>query len=258
MSAGRPLSVEVKGTKAMIVLGADMHKGSHTIAAVAATTCELLGHKTVDVGERGFVATLDWARGLGAERVWALEDCRHVSGAFERFLLVHGERVVRVGTRLMAGERRGGRERGKSDLIDALAVARAALREGLDRLPVAELAGVELDIRLLVDHRERLVRMRTALNNDLLWHLHDLWPEQTLPGSALLSKKWTSRIGRRLARAEQTARVRIARDELRHMRELSQTIDALAAEIAGLVAQAAPQLLAEPGFGPLTAGKLIG
>ena len=108
---------------------------------------------------------------MGGERVWALEDCRHVSGAFERFLVVRGERVVRVATRLMAGERRGGRERGKSDLIDALAVARAALREGLERLPVAVLAGVELDIRLLVDHRERLVRMRSALNNDLLWHL---------------------------------------------------------------------------------------
>jgi transposase len=242
----------------MIMLGADMHKSSHTIAAVAATSGALLGDRTVEVGQRGFAATLDWARGLGAERVWALEDCRHVSGAFERFLLVHGERVVRVGTRLMAGERRGGRDRGKSDRIDALAVARAALREGLDRLPVAELAGVELDIRLLVDHRERLVRMRTALNNDLLWHLHDLWPQQTLPGSALLSKKWTSRVARRRARAEQTARVRIARDELRHMRELSQTIDALEAEIAELVTQAAPQLLAEPGFGPLTAGKLIG
>jgi transposase len=258
MSAGRPLSVEVKGTKAMIVLGADMHKGSHTIAAVAATTGELLGDKTVGVGERGFAAVVDWARGLGAERVWALEDCRHVCGSFERFLLVYGERVVRVATRLMAGERRSGRARGKSDLIDALAVALAALREGLDRLPVAELAGVELDIRLLVDHRERLVRMPTALNNDLLWHLHDLWPEQTLPGSALLSKKWTSRIARRLARAEQTARVRIARDELRHMRELSRTINALETEIAGLVDQAAPQLLAEPGFGPLTAAKLIG
>ena len=158
----------------------------------------------------------------------------------------------------MAGERRGGRDRGKSDRIDAIAVARAALREGFDRLPVAELAGIKLEIRRLVDHRERLVRMRTALNNDLLWQLHDFWPEQKLPGSALMSKKWTTRIGRRLARAEQTARVRIARDELRHMRELSHTIDALEAEIAELVAQAAPQLLTEPGFGPLTAGKLIG
>jgi transposase len=242
----------------MIVLGADMHKSSHTIAAVAATTGESLGEKTVQVGERGFAAVLDWARGLGAERVWALEDCRHVSGAFERFLLVRGERVVRVATRLMAGERRSGRDRGESDRIDAIAIARAALREGFDRLPVAELAGVELDIRLLVDHRERLVGMRTALNNDLLWHLHDLWPEQTLPGSALLSKKWTSRVARRLARSEQTARVRIARDELRQMRELSHTIDALEAEIADLVTQVAPHLLAEPGFGPLTAGKLIG
>ena len=100
--------------------------------------------------------------------------------------------------------------------------------------------------------------MRTSLNNDLLWHLHDLWPEQTFPGGALLAKKWTSRIARRLARTEQTARVGIARDELRHLRELSQTIDALKAEIAQLVAQVAPQLLAQPGFGPLTAGKLIG
>src|SRR5215213_2400952 len=249
---------EVKGTEAMIVLGADMHKGSHSLAAVAGETGELLDDKLVRVGERGFAAALGWARSLAGERVWALEDCRHVSGAFERFLLVRGERVVRVATRLMAGERRGGRERGKSDLIDALAVARAALREGVDRLPVAQLAGVELEIRLLVDHRGRLVRMRTALYNDLLWHLHDLWPEQTFTKCALLSKKWTSAIGRRLARAEQTARVRIARDELRHLRKLTHTIDALEAEIAALVAQAAPQLLAEPGFGPLTAGKLIG
>jgi len=172
--------------------------------------------------------------------------------------VARGERVVRVATRLMAGERRGGRERGKSDRIDALAVARAALREGVDRLPVAQVAGIELEIRLLVDHRERLLRMRTAIYNDLLWHLHDLWPEQTFPGCALLSKKWSTQIGRRLARAEQTARVRIARDELRHLRELSQTVDALEAEISELVAQVAPQLLAEPGFGALTAGKLIG
>jgi transposase len=242
----------------MIVLGADMHKRSHILAAVGASTGELLGEQTIQVGDRGFAAALGWAGGLGEDRVWALEDCRHVSGAFQRFLLLHGERVVRVATRLMAGERRAGRDRGKSDHIDALAVARAALREGVERLPVAELAGVELDIRLLVDHRERLVRMRTTLYNDLLWHLHDLWPEQAFPKCALLSKKWTGTIGRRLAHAEQTARVRIARDELRHLRELSQTTDALETQIAELVAQAAPQLLAEPGFGPLTAAKLIG
>ena len=65
----------------MIVLGADMHKRSHTIAAIAAATGELLGEKTIRVGDAGFLALLDWARSLGDERVWALEDCRHVSGS---------------------------------------------------------------------------------------------------------------------------------------------------------------------------------
>ena len=112
----------------MIVLGADAHKRSHTIAAVSAATGELLGEQTVQVGARGFAALLGWARGLGGERVWAIEDCRHVSGSFERFLIGRGERVLRVTTRLMAASRRGARARGKSDSIDAIAVARAALR----------------------------------------------------------------------------------------------------------------------------------
>ena len=242
----------------MIVLGADMHKRSHTVVAVGAPTGELLGERTAQVGVRGFDALLVWARGLDEERVWALEDCRHVSGSFERFLIERGERVLRVATRLMADARRGGRERGKSDSIDAVAVARAALREGIDELPAAQLEGAELDLRLLVDHRERLVRQRVAVNNTLQWHLHDLWPELTLPVSALFSTKWNARIGRRLARAEQSARVRIARDDLRRLRDLTQSIKALETEIADLVASIAPQLLTEPGFGPLTAAKLVG
>jgi transposase len=66
----------------MIVLGADTHKRSHTIAAVAAPTGELLGEQTVPVGQRGFGALLQWARKLDEDRAWALEDCRHVSGSF--------------------------------------------------------------------------------------------------------------------------------------------------------------------------------
>jgi transposase len=237
----------------MIVLGADTHKRSHTIAAVCAATGEVLGEKTVAVGAGGFGSLVVWARGRQGERVWALEDCRHVSGSFERFLLARGERIVRVPTKLMAEARKGGRQRGKSDSIDSISVARAALGEGLGSLPAARLDGPELDLRLLVDHRERLVRQRVGLNNTLQWHLHDLWPELELPGSALMSTKWSSRIARRLARAEQTMRVRITRDELRRLRELTQTINDLEVEIARLVAQIAPQLLTEPGFDPLTA-----
>src|ERR687893_3105184 len=245
-------------TRAMIVLGADTHKCSHTIAAVAAATGELLGEQTVAVGRRGFGALLRWARCLDGERVWALEDCRHVSGSLERFLIERGERVLRIPTHLTANARRSARQRGKSDPIDALTVARVALQEGLESFPVAHLDGPELDLRLLVDHRERLVRQRVGLNNTLQWHLHDLWPELQLPGGALFSAKWSTRIGRRLARAEQTMRVRIARDELRRLRELTLAIRQLEREITELVQRLAPQLLAEPGFGPLIAAKLVG
>jgi len=79
-----------------------------------------------------------------------------------------------------------------------------------------------------------------------------------LPGGALFSKRCSTRIGRRLARAEQTMRVRIARDALRRLRELTLAINRLEREITELVAQLAPQLLAEPGFGPLIAATLVG
>ena len=52
VSAGHPLSVEVKGDGLMIVLGADTHKRSHTIAAVSAATGELKGEQTVQVGAK--------------------------------------------------------------------------------------------------------------------------------------------------------------------------------------------------------------
>jgi transposase len=242
----------------MIVLGADTHKRSHTIAGIGAATGEVVGERTVQVGRAGFLALLSWARDLDGERVWALEDCRHVSGSFERLLIERGERVLRIPTNLMAETRKSSRQRGKSDGIDAVNVARAALREGLDTFPVAHLDGPELDLRLLVDHRERLVRHRVELNNTLQWHLHDLWPELQLPGGALFLKKWSSRITRRLTRAEQTMRVRIARDELRRLRELTNAIKSLEREITQLVGKIAPQLLAQPGFGPLIAAKLVG
>jgi transposase len=146
----------------------------------------MLADTTVGVGSRGCDQVLQWARAVGGEWVWALGDCRHVSGSLERFLIARGERVVGVPTRLMANSRRSRRERGTSDRIDASALARAALAEGIQTLPTAELARPALGIGLLVDHRERLVRTRCALTTTLQWHLHDRWPELELPGSSLV------------------------------------------------------------------------
>src|ERR1019366_7878389 len=99
----------------------------------------------------------------------AIQDVRNVSGSLERFLIDRGETVVRLAQQLMAGARRGARTRGKSDPIDALAIARTALREGVENLPTARLAGPEREIRQLALYRERLLDMRTRLSNELRW-----------------------------------------------------------------------------------------
>ena len=154
-------------------------------------------------------------------------DCRHVSGSLERFLIGRGERVLRIPTHLSASARKSARQRGKSDPIDAIGVARAALREGLEAFPAAHLDGPELDLRLLVDHRERLVRQRVGLNSTLQWHLHDSGPARAAGQSLFMAAGHPGSRGG--SPGEQTMRVRIARDELRRIRELSQTIKALEA-----------------------------
>jgi transposase len=240
----------------VIVIGVDPHKRTHTAAAVQRATGELCDERTVEARPGGHEQLLAWARGLDRERLWALEDCRHVSGALERFLLARGERVVRVPPRLMGEARKSGRAAGKSDSIDALAVARAAGRER--ELPVASLAAGEREMRLLHDHRADLVAERTRIQNRLRWHLHDLDPELEIPSGALDRRLWLERIRRRLARREPTAQARIARELLGRCRELSRRIDGLERELKALVEAEAGELLALAGCGPLTAAQLIG
>lgn len=241
----------------MIVIGTDTHKRTHTCGAVFAGTGQLAGELTAPARKAGFAELLDWGRELDAERIWALEDCRHVSGSFERFLIASGERVVRVPPKLMGESRRGERTRGKSDPIDALCVARAALREGPETLPGAHLDEAALEVKLLLDHREDLVKARSEDQQRLRWHLHDLWPDFELPAGCLDRIVWLDRVGRKLARAEQSARVRVSRELARAIRERSKRASELEREIGAMVRAQAPQLLELPGCGTLTAAKLI-
>ena len=118
----------------MLTIGVDPHKQTHTAAAVDELGSEV-GRRTVPARPAGNGQLLEWARALDGERVWAVEDVRNVSGSLERFLIDRGETVVRLAPQLMAGARRGVRTRGKSDPIDATAIARAALREGIENAP---------------------------------------------------------------------------------------------------------------------------
>jgi transposase len=244
----------------MIVISADTHKRTHALAAVDEGTGRVRGQREITADEAGHLAAVRWARGLDEERVWAIEDTRHVSGRLEQALLAAGERVVRVAPHRMGASRRGERERGKSDQIDALAVARAVVKDGAESFPVAYLNQDAMEIRLLSDHRNDLVAERTRSQNRLRWHLVALCPEleRSLGSRSLSETRQLDRIDRRLRKLPAGARVRVAREQVAQIRRLTRQANALQSELMTMIKTHRPQLLAETGCGPLTAAIQIG
>ena len=238
----------------MVVLGIDAHKRSHTVVAVDEHGRQL-GMKTLGTTTADHLALLRWAEQYGEARHWAVDDCRHLSRRLERDLLAAGEQVVRVAPKLMAHARDSARTYGKSDPIDALAVARAALRE--PDLPVARLDGPEREVRLLTDHREDLVGERTRIISRLRWHLHELDPGWEPKARSLDRPATWVQVRARLDGVGGTV-ARLARDLVERCAQLTAEIRELEQEIAALVAELAPSLLAIIGCGSLTAAKLIG
>jgi transposase len=160
----------------------------------------------------------------------------------------------------MGTSRRGEREPGKSDQIDARAIARAVLREGIERFPAAFLDEEAAEIRLLCDHRDSLVHERTRLINGLRINLVILDPEleAKIPSRKLDYPGQLQRITRRLRALPQTARVRIAREQVKRIAVLTREAEALKRELRDLIRAHGPELPAETGCGPLCAAILIG
>ena len=238
----------------MVVIGIDPHKHTHTAVAVDQVG-RRLGQVTVGSDEAGLLRLWGWAGRFG-DRRWAVEDGRGVAGRLVRSLIGMGAVVVWVPPRLMAQCRASGRSRGKSDPIDALAVARAALRE--PDLPAARLDQVALDLRLLIDRREALVAARTGAICRLRWHLHDLAPGLDGGMRVLTGRRRQQILAEALAGLPVSVRRDVAVDVLADITRLTEQILLLEQRIGELVIPIAPALMAVVGINVLGAAKLIG
>jgi transposase len=237
-----------------VVVGIDAHKRTHTAVAVDEAGRKLGEKTTTSTTTEANLELLRWAERFGSERRFAVEDCRHLSRRLEADLLAAGEVLVRVPPKMMAHARDGARTYGKSDPIDALAVGRAALRE--PDLPLARLDGPSRDLRLLVDHREDLVRERTSQVNRLRWHLHELDPSWDPAPRSLVRFKQLDAVAARLAGIQATVAF-VAADLVRRIREATIAIHELERRIQSQIRRLAPKLLALPGVGFLTAAKIV-
>lgn len=237
----------------MVVLGCDTHKKSHTIVACDPAGAEL-GSVTVAATTPGHLKAVRWA-GQWDERRWAIEDCRHLSRRLETELVTAGEIVVRVPPKMMAGRRRAARTRGKSDPIDALAVARAALSE--PDLPEARLDPESRELRLLGDYRERLIRERTRLQNSLRWRLHELDPTFDPPAGSLDRYKTLAAVRSFIDRFDGTV-AELAQREAERIEEITREANQLESDIKTRVVLVSPSLLELIGCGAVNSAKLIG
>jgi transposase len=239
----------------MVVVGTDVHKSTHTFVAVDEVGRKL-GAKVVKTTSAGHGEAIMWAREhFGTDLRWGIEDCRNMSARLERDLMAAGQKVVRVPTKLMSQTRKSARTRGKSDPIDALAVARAVLRE--PDLPVASHDEVSRELKLLTDRRDVLVAQRTAAINRLRWLVHELDPERA-PTSGKLDaaihqkalQQWLDTVAGVVAE--------MASAELVDVSRLTGEINALTARIGTRVQEVAPTLLSMFGCAELTAAKIVG
>ena len=93
----------------MIVVGVDVHKQSLTAVAV-----DEVGRAVAELSAGSSAELVAWSSSLDSNKLWAVEDCRQLTGPLERRLLAAGESLVRVPPKLMAPERRAGRARAVS------------------------------------------------------------------------------------------------------------------------------------------------
>ena len=237
------------------VVGVDPHRDSHALAVVHVRSGAVVFEASVAASSEGYAHALRLvdAHAVG-RRVFAVEGTGSFGAGLTRFLDVRGERVLEVGR--MRRERRSG---GKTDALDAIRAARSMLAQQRPATPRA--SGEREALRALMAAREGAVNAKRAG----LCQLRDLLVTAPEPLRSELRSLTRARLLRRLAAVRPERRqdpelrgtLLALRSVARRVQQLTAEERGLAREIETLTRKLAPQLLAQPGVGPLAAGQLL-
>lgn len=235
----------------MQTIGVDTHK-----ATLAACAIDELGSAVAEAsfandpaGHRAFIV---WAGSVAPGGTVGIEGSSSFGAPLARFVQAAGIEVREVPPHLSRAERRRTHRPGKSDPVDALAIARVTARE--HNLPPIRLPDRTSELRLLLEAREDLVTEATRVRNRLHAHLRVLVPGYGGAVANLVTVRHRTTVGR-LLRGNSSVQAELARVLLARLAQLSREITALTSRIEGLVA--GHPLLRLPGAGPLTAARLL-
>ena len=238
------------------VVGVDPHRDSHALAVVDVTSGTVLFEATIAANSDGYARALELVdRHATGRRAFAVEGTGSFGAGLTRFLTGCGERVLEVGR--LRRERRSG---GKTDALDAIRAARSVLAQNR---PASPRAGGDRDaLRALMATREGAVNAKRAG----LCQLQDLLVTTPEPLRSQLRPLTRARLLRRLAATRPERRrhdpelrgaLLALRSVARRVLQLTAEERELAGEIERLTRELAPQLLAQPGVGPLAAAQLV-
>jgi transposase len=237
-----------------VILGVDTHEREH-VAALVDELGRLLAARSFPATARGFKLLLAWAREHGPVCRAGVEGTGSFGAGLACFLADQGVRVVEV-TR---PSRRGRRHLGKSDTVDAEAAARMVLSGEASATPKRR-DGIVESIRVLQIARRSAIKARTQAGQQIRSLIVTAPTELNGPLAALSVKRQVDRCARLRPGARSGARAstqRALRSLARRWQQLDREVRELERELLALIRTAAPSLLAEPGVGPDTAGKLL-
>ncbi|HEV2537745.1 MAG TPA: IS110 family transposase [Streptosporangiaceae bacterium] len=235
--------------------GVDTHADAHVAAAVDQAG-RLLGTESFSTGEAGYAALLSWLAGHGPLERVAVEGTGSYGAGLARYLAAQGVTVLEA----PRPDRQRRRRHGKSDVVDAISAAMAALAGEDCGLPKGGDGPAE-SIRALRAAREGAVKARTQAANQL----RDLTVTAPGPVRAQLAGLKTPRRVRAaaaftcgdLADPAEGTKAAMASVAARWL-ALDAEVTRLEAGLEDLIAAiAAPQFPASPGAGPLTVAALI-
>jgi transposase len=237
------------------VIGVDPHRDRHALAIIEVRSGGVLLETTFEADSAGYAAALGLAdEHAPGRRSFAIEGAGSYGAGLTRFLSDHGETVFEVGR--LERERRSG---GKTDALDAVRAARNLLSNKRPAQPRAK--GEREALRALMAARDGAVTAKTAA----LSQLRDLVVTAPEPLRAQLRPLTRARL---LAHLTATRPDRRQDPELRgthlalkavarRIRQLATEERELEREIEKLTRRLAPQLLGEPGIGPLSAAQVV-
>jgi transposase len=237
------------------VIGVDPHRHTHALAIVEVRTGGVVFETSVAASAGGYARALELAREQApGRRAFAVEGTGSFGAGLTRFLAGQDERVLEVGR--LRRERRSG---GKTDALDAIRAARSVLAQSRPAEPRA--GGEREALRALMAAREGAVNARRAA----LCQLRGLLVSAPEPLRAELRSLTGAQLLRRLAAVRPERRqdpelrgtLLALRALARRVKTLTVEERELAGEIETLTRKLAPQLLDQPGVGPLAAAQIL-